>query len=175
MFRSLGFNVRGKRTQTAILLLCVIAIVLFLQLPASHGVNLPSDTRPHTGLLVTTPNDEQHPLRYLPLRADDAGGFSLGEALPIRSGISPGSKQGVSHIVRHPRHDDLVYITNEVRPGSIWTGKLERLSSRGIELGIFGQNPSNGDLPAHAIVSRDGKHLIVTNVSRFPGMLMTYE
>lgn len=164
MIRAASFKLRSKRLISVLFFLLVVLLLAFRQSFRRRDVRGLPHIHPHKGFLVTTPNDDRHPLRYLPVRSITNVSVELGLAVPVSTGISPNSKQGVSHIVQHAESDALVYITNEIRPGSIWTGRLQKVSDN-LELGIFGQNPSNGDLPAHSIVTRDGKFLIVANVS----------
>lgn len=169
MIQAIWTNIRRRRTAAAVIaVVCLLSVVFYLSgsvelgrgASARRGASI-DDNRPCRGLLVTTPGDEHHPFHYLPLDSAKPG---FGDAIPVKTGINPGSKQGVSHLVRHPTRDELVYTNNEIRPGSVWTGKLERRAA-GLELAIFGQDPTNGDLPAYSIVSRDGSHLLVANVS----------
>jgi hypothetical protein len=163
MLRALPYKLRRIRPHTLFLLILIGLVIYCIQLPDSLAEHPTRDAGLHRAILVTTPSNTSYPLHYIPL--DLTQGHAL-EARPLALGINPGAKQSVSHIVKHHGRHDRVYITNEVSPGSVLTGRLtDEGDQDGLLLKLENDLPSQGDLPAHTIITRDGKHLLVVNVS----------
>jgi len=160
MIRAVWKKLRRIRAHTLFLLLIISLVIYCLQLPDSLAEHPEHSTGHHQGLLVTTPTNQSFPLHYLSL--DSIHGRLVSTPVPA----SLGSRQSVSHLIGHPRRDNLFYINNEITPGSISAGTLRGTrNTSDVNLEIHGQMPTQGDLPAHSLVTRDGQNLIVINVS----------
>jgi hypothetical protein len=162
MFRlsTIWYRLRRIRAHTVFLLFILSLVVYCLQLPDSLAEHPEHPNGHHRGLLVTTPTNQSYPLHYLHI------GYSELEAVPLNTELGANGRQSVSHLVGYPGIQNLFIVNNEVVPGSVFIGSL--IGSRNasdVSLSVVGQESSQGDLPAHSLVTRDGKHLIVINVS----------
>jgi len=159
MIRGVWKKLRRIRAHTLFLLLIISLVIYCLQLPDSLAEHPEHTTGHHQGLLVTTPTNQSFPLHYLSL--DSIHGRLHSTPVPALLG----SRQSVSHLIGHPRRDNLFYVNNEITPGSISAGTLKGTrNTSDVNLEVHGQMPTQGDLPAHSLVTRDGQNLIVINV-----------
>jgi hypothetical protein len=164
MIRGLSYKLKRIRPHTLFLLVLIGLVIYCIQLPDSLAEHPTRDAGHHRALLVTTPSNTSYPLHYIPL--DLAPGHALA-AQPVSIALPPNTRQSISHILHHHGRSDLFYVNNEVKPGSILTGKLTSQGEHNqLQLDLEGQIPSQGDLPAHTIITRDGKRLLAVNVSR---------
>ena len=165
MFRlsTVWYRLRRIRAHTFFLLFILSLVVYCLQLPDSLAEHPEHPTGHHRGLLVTTPTNLSYPLHYLHIDERRL------DAVPVSTEIEAKGRQSVSHLVGHPRLQDLFYVNDEVVPGSIVTVSFGgSRNTSDLSLKLVGQDPSQGDLPAHSLVTRDGQHLIAINVSPAP-------
>lgn len=160
MIRPIWYGLRRIRPHTLFLLLILSLVIYCLQLPDSLAEHPEHSTGHHRGLLVTTPTNSSYPLHYIFL--DSIHGRL--ESTPVAANLGQG-RQSVSHLLGHPRRDNLFYINNEVTPGSIIMGTIQGMRNlSNVNLNIHSQGPSQGDEPAHSLVTRGGQHLIAINV-----------
>jgi 6-phosphogluconolactonase (cycloisomerase 2 family) len=160
MIRAIWYRLRRIRPHTLFLLIIISLVIYCLQLPDSLAEHPEHSTGHHRGLLVTTPTNHSYPLHYISL--DSIHGRL--ESTPVAASLSQG-RQSISHLVGHPRRDDLFYVNNEVTPGSIISGTIRGMrNASNVNLNIQSQVPSQGDEPAHSLVTRDGQHLVAVNV-----------
>lgn len=159
MIRAVWHRLRRIRAHTLFLLLIISLVIYCLQLPDSLAEHPEHSTGHHRSLLVTTPSNQSYPLHYISL--DSVHGRL--ESNPVAASL--GDRQSVSHLVGHPRRDNLFYVNNEITPGSIITGTVRGTRNESnIKLDVQSSTMSQGDLPAHSLVTRDGQHLISINV-----------
>lgn len=160
MIRSVLYIVRRIRPHTLFLLVIFALVVYCLQLPDSLAEHPEHSPGHHRGLLVTTPTNFSYPLHSVSLEP----GLGALVSTPVAANFGS-ERHSLSHLVKHPRRDDLFYVNNEVTPGSVFTGTIKSTrNGTEIHLVTHGQLPSQGDLPAHSLVTRDGQHLIAINV-----------
>jgi 6-phosphogluconolactonase (cycloisomerase 2 family) len=160
MIRPIWYRLRRIRPHTLFLLFIISLVIYCLQLPDSLAEHPEHSTGHHRGLLVTTPTNHSYPLHYISLESI----HGRLESTPVTANLGQG-RQSISHLVGHPRRDDLFYINNEVTPGSIIMGTIQGMrNSSNVNLSIHSQGPSQGDEPAYSLVTRDGQHLIAINV-----------
>jgi hypothetical protein len=163
MIRVIWYKLRRIRAHTLFLLFILSLVIYCLRLPDSLAEHPEHQTGHHRGLLVTTPTNQSYPLHYLSLGQLDSGRLEIS---PVNTQLSGHGRQSVSHLIGHPRREDLFYINNEVVPGSILTATLGGTTNASdVNLVIHTQDPSQGDEPAHSLVTRDGQHLVAINVS----------
>lgn len=161
MVRAIWYRLRRIRPHTLFLLFILSLVIYCLQLPDSLAEHPEHSTGHHRALLVTTPTNQSYPLHYLSLDSQRHGTL---EPTPLSADFGQG-QHSILHLVGHPRRDNLFYVNNEVTPGSIFTGTLRGTrNASDLMLDTHGQVPSQGDLPAHSLVTRDGQHLIAINV-----------
>jgi 6-phosphogluconolactonase (cycloisomerase 2 family) len=164
MIRPIWYRLRRIRPHTLFLLFIISLVIYCLQLPDSLAEHPEHSTGHHHGLLVTTPTNSSYPLHYISL--DSIHGRL--KSTPVAAHFGQG-RQSISHLVGHPRRDNLFYVNNEVTPGSIIMGTIQGMrNSSNVNLSIHSQGPSQGDEPAYSLVTRDGQHLIAINVGSYP-------
>ena len=157
---------RFRRVRPSTVLLAVLAIIAIWLVFAHHTIAIESG---HEWVLVSTPG-ASHPLALIDLKRDHHDvlhPLSIDDpAQVIEKDFSP------THITRHPKHGAVLYITNEVRNGSVvavqlyhggtrWSGS--GLLDETVAAKVVGVGRSGGDEPCHALVSRDGQWLLVAN------------
>lgn len=106
---------------------------------------------PACGLLVTTPDNSTYPFHSL----------SLPDLVPTPLNVST-FVGGLypTHLIRHPRMNDVFLFTNELRRGAIWGVKLGMGQTQLERLELSG---SGGAYPAFCLSS--GDYLVCSNVS----------
>jgi hypothetical protein len=114
----------------------------------------------YSHLLVTTPGDTTHPFHLISVLDPTT---SIGLPLPFDR-VRDLDRFFPTHIIHHPTLPDVFYVLNEVSAGEVMTVQLV---GKGQKLGLrlLGRVTSGGEEPAYGVVSRDGKYLMVVNVS----------